>query len=200
MKHQILGLIVVLGAIGVTACEPTPTPQKDAVAEQKAAQEAKDKIAKAEKEAAEKTEKAKKEADEKMAAAAKDLAEIKYQSFVGLRDYKALVASRLDENEKKLVDLKTKGDAKAGTMTADAKKEWADIMKTAEGELKQARTDLKTVDAATETTWSTTKARVDTSVKNFAKSVDNLGQKINSRAQRRSRPCQTTGSPPLDRA
>ena len=195
MKHQILGLIVVLGAIGVTACEPTPTPQKDAVAEQKVTQEAKDKIAKAEKEAAEKTEKAKKEADEKMAAAAKDLAEktadvkkdlaqeladIKYQAFVGLRDYKALVASRLDENEKKLVDLKTKGDAKAGTMTADAKKEWADMMKTAEGELKQARTDLKTVDTATETTWLTTKARVDTGLKNFAKSVDNLGQKINS--------------------
>jgi hypothetical protein len=191
MKHQILGLIVVLGAIGVAACESTP--EKDAVAEQKVTQEAKDKIAKAEKEAAEKTAKAKKEADEKIAAAAKELAEkkvevkvdlaqeladIKYQTFVGLRDYKALVASRLDENEKKFIDLKTKGDAKAGTMTADAKKEWAELMKTAEAELTQARTDLKSIEAATETTWSTTKARVDTGLKNFAKSVDTLGKKI----------------------
>ncbi len=191
MKHRILSLIVVVGAVGVAACEQSP--QKDAAAEQKVAREAQEKIAKAEKEAAEKTAKAKLEADEKVAAAAKELADkkievkqdlaqeladIKYQAFVGLRDYKTFVTKRLDDTEKKFTDLKVKGDAKAATMKADAKKEWADIVKEAEAELKQARTDVKTLEAVTEPTWSTTKARVDTGLKNFAKSVDTLGKKI----------------------
>lgn len=191
MHAQIRNLIVVFGAIGMAACEPSP--QKDAAAEQKVAQEAQEKLAKAEKEAAEKAAKAKAEADEKIAKANKELEEkkaevkadlaqeltdIRYQTYVGVRDYKTLVTTRLDENEKKFTDLKIKGEAKSATMKADAKKEWADTVKTAEAELKQARADVKSIDEATESTWTTVKARVDTGLKNFAKSVDTLGKKV----------------------
>jgi uncharacterized protein YciI len=191
VKHRILGLVVVFGAIGLAACEETP--QKDVAAEQKEAQE---KIAKAEKEAAEKTAKAKREADEKIASAARELAEKKaevkkdlaeeladrkYEAFVGMNDYKAFVTARVDEHEKRLAELKAKGESAGATMKADAKKEWNDSMKAAEAELKAARANLKNLDTTTEATWSSTKAKVDAAVKNFAKSVETLGQKIDQK-------------------
>ena len=190
-KHGILSLIVVLGAVGIVACEQSP--QKDAAAEQKASEEAKEKIVKAEKEAAEKTTKAKNDAADKIAVAAKELAEkkvevkedlaqeladIKYQAFVGLRDYKTLVTTRLDDKEKKFTDLKVKAEGKSATMSADAKNEWAQLVKVAEAELKQARTDVKSLEEVTEPTWSTAKNRIDIGLKNFAKSVDTLSQKV----------------------
>ncbi len=188
MKSRTVSLVVVLGIVGLAACENTP--QKDVAAEQKMAQE---KIAQAEKEAAEKTAKAKREADEKIASAAKDLAEkkaevtkdldeeladIRYKAFVGLTDYKTLVNKRIDEREKKLIDFKTKGESMAATMKADAKKEWDDGVKVADEDLKAARAEVKNLETTTEPTWSAAKAKVDAAVKKFATSVDNLGKKI----------------------
>lgn len=188
MKKRTVSLIVVLGVIGLAACKNEP--QKDAADEQKIAQE---KIAQAEKEAAEKTAKAKREADEKIANAAKDLAEkkaevtkdlaeeladIRYQAFQGFNDYKTLVNKRIDENEKNLIDLKTKGESMSATMSAEAKKQWADAVKVADENLKVARTEVKNLDTTTEANWAASKAKVDTVVKNFAKSVDNVGKKI----------------------
>lgn len=188
MKSRTISLVVGLGIVGLAACENDP--QKKAATEQKMAE---DKIAQAEKEAAEKTAKAKREADEKIANAAKDLADkkaevkkdlaeeladIRYQSFVGLNDYKTLVNQRIDEHEKKLIDLKTKGESMAATMTADAKKNWADAVKATEEDLKAARAEVKNLDTTTEKTWSAAKAKVDAAVKKFATSVDNLGKKI----------------------
>ena len=188
MKNRTANLIIVLGVVGLAAC--ANDPQKDAAAEQKMAQE---KIAQAEKEAAEKTAKAKREADEKIAGAAKDLAEkkaevtkdlaeeladLRYQAFVGLNDYKTLVNKRIDEREKKLIDLKTKGESAAATMKAEAKKEWDAGIKAADEDLKAARAEVKNLETTTEPTWSAAKAKVDAAVKKFAKSVDNLGQKM----------------------
>lgn len=192
MKKRTVSLIVVLGVIGLAACqnEPQKDAAKDVADEQKIAQE---KIAQAEKEAAEKTAKAKREADEKIANAAKDLAEkkaevtkdlaeeladIRYQAFVGFNDYKTLVNKRIDENEKKLIDFKTKGESMSATMSAEAKKQWADAVKVADEHLKVARTEVKNLDTTTEATWAASKAKVDIAVKNFAKSVDNVGKKI----------------------
>jgi len=188
MKNRTISLIVVLGIMGLAACQNEP--QKDVAVEEKKAQ---DKIAEAEKEAAEKTAKAKREADEKIANAAKDLADkkaevtkdlaeeladIRYQTFVGLNDYKTLVNKRIDEREKKLIDLKTRGETMGNAMSADAKKQWAEAVKVADENLKAARAEVKSLETTTEPTWSAAKAKVDTVVKNFAKSVDALGQKL----------------------
>jgi hypothetical protein len=191
IKHGILGLVVGLSAVALVACAETPQKEaKEMADEQKAAA---DKIAKAEKEAADKTAKAQKEADEKTAKANKDLeekkadvnkdlseelADIKYKNFVALTDYKLLVTNRLADQEKKFTELKIKGDAKAATMTADAKKEWTESVNAADRELKQAREDLKTLDTVTEPTWAAAKAKIDADVTSFAKSVDTLGKKI----------------------
>ena len=192
IKYGILGLVVGLSAVSLGACQNTPEKaEKDMAAEQKAAQE---KIDKAEKEAAEKTAKAKKEADEKMANAAKDLeqkkadvnkdlaeelADIKYNSFVALADYKVLVTKRLAEQEKRLAEIKLKGEGKAASMSADAKKEWTEAMNTTEKDLKQARDDVKSLDTVAEPAWSATKTKVDNSLKSFKKSVDALEAKVN---------------------
>jgi len=191
LKHRVLGLSVVCSAmvLSLAACEE-PAPKPDVAAEQKAAQE---KLAKAEKEAADKAAQAKREAEEKIAKAQKELAEKtaeikkdlaeeladkKYEAFTAMNDYRTLVVARVNEQEKRLAELKAKGESMGATMSADAKKEWNEKMKTAEAELKTARADLNELDKATEKTWATTKAKVDTSVKNFAKSVQGLGEKI----------------------
>jgi hypothetical protein len=197
MKNRVLSLIVVVGAVALSAavlvaCQETP--QKDAATEEKLAQE---KITKAEKEAAEKTAKATRDADEKIAMAAKDLAEkkaavkkdlaeeladIKYKAFMGLSDYRALVNTRIDEQEKRLSELKAKRDSVAGTMKADTKKELGELVTKADADLKVARTEIKILDTTTEPTWSASKGKVDDAVKAFAKSVDAVSSKIEQKA------------------
>jgi len=188
IKHQIVSLAMGLSALSQVACNQSP--QKEAADEQKAAQ---DKIANAEKEAAEKAAKAQREADEKKAEARKDLdekkaevrkdlaeelADLKYQAYTGLNDYKLLVSNRLAEQEKKLADLKAKGESKAATTSAEVKKDWNAAVATSEAELKQTKLEMKNLESATEANWVTVKGKVDASLKSFAKSVDNLGQKV----------------------
>lgn len=189
VKHRVFGMALVFSAIALAACEE-PAPQKDIAAEQKAAQE---KMAKAEKEAADKAAAAKREAEEKVAKAEKELAEKKaevkkdlaeeladkkYEMFTAMNDYKAFVTTRLDEQEKRLADLKAKGEAQSATMTADAKKEWNEKVKAAEADLRAVRADMATIDKSTDKTWAATKAKVDAAATKLSKSVDDLGARI----------------------
>ena len=189
VTHRVFGLALVFSAIGLAACEE-PAPQKDMAAEQKAAQE---KIAKAEKEAADKAAAAKREAEEKVAKAEKELAEKKaevkkdlaeeladkkYEAFTAMNDYKAFVATRIDQQEKRLADLKTKAESTSTTMTADAKKEWNEKVKAAEADLKAARAEMATLDKSTDKTWAATKAKVDAAATKLSKSVDDLGNRL----------------------
>jgi hypothetical protein len=189
-KRTVLDWAVIFSALTLAACEQDPG--REMAAERREAQE---KIAKAEKEAAEKVAKARREADETAASAAKELQEKKteikkdlaeeladkrYEAFAAMSDYRLLVTARIDEKERRLIELKSKGAAMAATMTADAKKEWAESVRSAELKLKAARQDLRSLDTSTEKTWASTKAKVDSEVKDLARSVDDLGDKIDA--------------------